>query len=170
MIYKGAGFLATAWFGSSSTHSLPPLVSKVDRRLTGRLRKRDNLLKGDGEGAGEEPNLTLLLHAHIATFPPPPPTTPFHQASILVVRKLTPNYHYLALLCITVSPSQIMIIWLLFWHKALASVLCPKHGCIHFASNLKKWEWEKWEKYFRIFQHWSVLEAHRFSVRHVTVQ
>ncbi len=49
MIYRGSGFLATAWFGSSSTHSLPPLVSKVDRQLTARLRKRD---KGEGRRRG----------------------------------------------------------------------------------------------------------------------
>jgi hypothetical protein len=29
-------------------------VSKLDRRHTGRLRKRDNLLTGEGEGGGGE--------------------------------------------------------------------------------------------------------------------
>jgi hypothetical protein len=33
-------------------------VSKLERRHTGRLRKRDNLLTGWGEGAGKEPNYT----------------------------------------------------------------------------------------------------------------
>jgi hypothetical protein len=32
---------------------LPPTVSEIYRRLTGRLRKRDNLLKGEGEREGE---------------------------------------------------------------------------------------------------------------------
>ncbi len=31
-------------------------VSFPDRRHTGRLRKRDNLLTGEGEGVGEESN------------------------------------------------------------------------------------------------------------------
>jgi hypothetical protein len=49
MIYRELGFLAVVLFGSSS----PSPVSKLDRRLRGRLRKRDNLLTGEGE---EEPN------------------------------------------------------------------------------------------------------------------
>jgi hypothetical protein len=41
-------------------HSSPPPspVSKLDRRHTGRLRKRDNLLtREEGMGVGEEPNI-----------------------------------------------------------------------------------------------------------------
>ncbi len=38
-------------------HPPPPSVSKLDRRYTGRLRKRDKLLTGVwGKGVGEEPN------------------------------------------------------------------------------------------------------------------
>ena len=37
------------WFGSSP----PPPVSKLERWHTGRLRKRDNLLTGEGEGGKE---------------------------------------------------------------------------------------------------------------------
>jgi hypothetical protein len=56
MIYRGPGFLSFVRFGSSPTF-FP--VSKLDRRLTGRLRKIDNLLTGEGEkGVGEEPNHT----------------------------------------------------------------------------------------------------------------
>jgi hypothetical protein len=37
----------------------PSHVSKLDRRYTGRLRKRDNVLTGEGvKGVGEEPNHT----------------------------------------------------------------------------------------------------------------
>ncbi len=36
----------------------PSLVRKPDRRHIVRLRKRDNLLTGEGEGAGKEPNIT----------------------------------------------------------------------------------------------------------------
>jgi len=42
-------------------HPIPPSpVSKLNRRYTGRLRKRDNLLMGEGVrgGVGEEPNFT----------------------------------------------------------------------------------------------------------------
>jgi hypothetical protein len=52
MSYRGSGlFLAVILFGSSSTPSLAPLPSvssTVDMRHTGRLRKRDNLLRGEG--------------------------------------------------------------------------------------------------------------------------
>jgi hypothetical protein len=34
-------------------------VSKLDRRRTGRLRKRDNLQTEEGEGVGEEPNNSI---------------------------------------------------------------------------------------------------------------
>ncbi len=47
MIYRELGFLAVIWFGS--TRSAPPSpVSMIDRRHTGRLRKRDILLRGGG--------------------------------------------------------------------------------------------------------------------------
>ncbi len=52
-IYRRPGFLAVVWFGSSPSPFPPSLVSKLDRRHTGRLRKRDNLLTGkggDGDG------------------------------------------------------------------------------------------------------------------------
>jgi hypothetical protein len=40
--------------------TLPPpyLVNKPDWRHTERMRKRENLLTGEGEGGGEEPNQT----------------------------------------------------------------------------------------------------------------
>jgi hypothetical protein len=48
----------------------PPPVSKLDRRSTGRLKKRDNLLTGqrEGEGVGEEPNHTTARMPGIAAF------------------------------------------------------------------------------------------------------
>ncbi len=48
MIYRGPGFLAVVWIGFIPT----PSVSKLDRRQTARLRKRDNLLTGDRKGGG----------------------------------------------------------------------------------------------------------------------
>jgi hypothetical protein len=45
MIYRGPGFLAVVFIGSSPTPS-------------GRLRREDILLKEEGEGVGEEPNHT----------------------------------------------------------------------------------------------------------------
>jgi hypothetical protein len=40
-------------------HPLPSPVNNLDRRLTERLRKRDNLLTGEGaKGVGEEPSHT----------------------------------------------------------------------------------------------------------------
>jgi hypothetical protein len=50
MIYRGSGILAVVFHD-------PPLlhvhnVSRLDRH-TGRLRKRENLLTGEGEGVGE---------------------------------------------------------------------------------------------------------------------
>ncbi len=56
MIYIGPGFLPST--DMAPTPSLSP-VNKLDRRNTGRLRKRDNWLTGDGGGrtrVGEEPN------------------------------------------------------------------------------------------------------------------
>ncbi len=37
----------------------PPLVSKLDRRYTGRLRKSDNLMTGGGRGKGRSKNMRL---------------------------------------------------------------------------------------------------------------
>ncbi len=50
MIYRGPGFFAVAWSGSSTTlpPPFPPLVHNLSRRYTGWLRKRDNLLAGEG--------------------------------------------------------------------------------------------------------------------------
>ncbi len=53
LIYKGLGFPAVVWYGSSPI-STPSPACKLDRRIAGRLRKRDNLLIG--KGGGEEPN------------------------------------------------------------------------------------------------------------------
>ena len=50
MVYREPGFLAVVSFGSSPTPSPSP-VSKLDRRHTGRLRKRDDLLTVKGGGA-----------------------------------------------------------------------------------------------------------------------
>ncbi len=50
MIYRGPGFLAVVWFGSSPTplpHP-PSSLSKLNRQHTGRLRKKDKLLTGEG--------------------------------------------------------------------------------------------------------------------------
>ncbi len=59
MIYSGPGFLSVVWFDSYPSPSCPPPpVNKLNRRNTGRLRKRDNLLAG-GEVWGEEPNHTI---------------------------------------------------------------------------------------------------------------
>ncbi len=51
IIYSGPGFFAVVWFASSPTPSSPPPspVRKLDWRNTGRLRKRDNLLTGEGK-------------------------------------------------------------------------------------------------------------------------
>ncbi len=57
-MYRGPGLLAVVWFGSSPSPPPSP-VSKLDRRHTGRLRKKDNLLTEEGGGgAGEGPNHT----------------------------------------------------------------------------------------------------------------
>ncbi len=66
--FKGPSFLAVEWFGSVPTPSPPSPFRKLDRRHTGRLRKRDNLLKGwggGGEGAGSRiirPQESLVLY------------------------------------------------------------------------------------------------------------
>ncbi len=49
-VFRGPGYLAVFWFGSSPIPS-PPLP--LDRRHTGRLRKRDDLLTWEGEGVGD---------------------------------------------------------------------------------------------------------------------
>jgi hypothetical protein len=49
MIHKRPDFLAVVCFGSSPTPCLNSPVRKLERRHTGRLRKRDNVLKGEGE-------------------------------------------------------------------------------------------------------------------------
>jgi hypothetical protein len=55
MINRGPGYLVELRFGSSPTHSLTPSpVNKLDRRHTGRLRKRDSLMAGKGGGLGAE--------------------------------------------------------------------------------------------------------------------
>ncbi len=48
-VYREQGFLALFWFGPSP--SSPSPISKLDRKHTGRLSKRDNLLTGEGWGA-----------------------------------------------------------------------------------------------------------------------
>jgi hypothetical protein len=53
MIYRGPGFLAVLWFGSSPTPFPPSPASKLDRRHIGRLRKRDKLRRGEGGVLGE---------------------------------------------------------------------------------------------------------------------
>jgi hypothetical protein len=71
MNYRGPGFLDVARFGSFLAFHLSQVI-KLERRRTGRLRKRDNLLtRGGGEKLGgevrasEEPN-------HIAARKPGP--------------------------------------------------------------------------------------------------
>ncbi len=60
MIYRGPSSHAVVCFGSSP---LPP-VSKLDRRHTGRLRKRDNMLTGGGEaGVYKECRLSWLTNS-----------------------------------------------------------------------------------------------------------
>ncbi len=54
MVYRGPGFLAVIWFGSSPMHPSPTPVSKLDRRHTGRLM-RDNWLPEKGKWVSEEP-------------------------------------------------------------------------------------------------------------------
>jgi hypothetical protein len=59
MIHKRPDFLAVVCFGSSPTPCLNSPVRKLKRRHTERLRKRDNVLKGEGEGVWKEPNHTM---------------------------------------------------------------------------------------------------------------
>jgi hypothetical protein len=69
MVNRGPGFLAIVRFGSLPTPN--PLVSKIDRRRLGRRIKRDNLLTGEGEGVGMEPNHTkeksMVLYRSFST-------------------------------------------------------------------------------------------------------
>ncbi len=51
MIYRGPGFL-TVYDLAPPPSSLPSPVSKLDRRHTGRLRKRENFLTEEGAGGG----------------------------------------------------------------------------------------------------------------------
>jgi hypothetical protein len=60
MLYRGPGLIEVVGFGSSPTHSPPPSVSSTCDTHAGRLRKRDNLLTG--EGVWEEPNHTKVLY------------------------------------------------------------------------------------------------------------
>ncbi len=52
MIYRGPGFPVFVWFGSSPYPPPPSPVSKLDRRHTGILRERENLLAREGGGRG----------------------------------------------------------------------------------------------------------------------
>ncbi len=67
MTYSGPGFLAVVWFGSPPTppHPLP----SVDRRHTGSLKKRDNLLTGYGWGRSQiiRPQESLVLYKSFKT-------------------------------------------------------------------------------------------------------
>jgi hypothetical protein len=61
MNYRGPGFLTVPWFVSSPA-PFPPLVSKLDRRHIGRLRKIEKLLTGEGgRGVDKEPNYTMMI-------------------------------------------------------------------------------------------------------------
>jgi hypothetical protein len=77
MIYRGPGFLAAVWF-------LAPPSSPVRllfRRDTGRLRKIDNFLKGEGEGGGrgaesrkqESWPPEIIQYSLLRPVPSPPP-------------------------------------------------------------------------------------------------
>ncbi len=78
MYYRRQAFLAILWFGSSSHPPHPPF-SKIDRRHTGRLKKRDNFLTGEGEGVeggaksydGKKPGpLLYIKYCLLEPFPP----------------------------------------------------------------------------------------------------
>jgi hypothetical protein len=60
MIYREPGFLGVLLYGpyTPPPPALSP-VSKLDRRHTGRPRKRDNFLTG--EGMGDEPNHSTTI-------------------------------------------------------------------------------------------------------------
>ncbi len=63
MIYRGPGFLAVVWFVS-----FPPFsVSKLDRRRTGRLWKRDTLLTGEGWMGRRSTARNLVLYKSFKT-------------------------------------------------------------------------------------------------------
>jgi hypothetical protein len=49
ILYRGPGFLASVWLGSTPTPSPRYPVRELDRRHAGRLGKRDNLLTVEGE-------------------------------------------------------------------------------------------------------------------------
>jgi hypothetical protein len=66
MIYRGSGFLAVVKFGFFPFPSPLPSVSKLDRRHTGSLRKRNKLLTGGGRvGRGAESDITFYCIAEI---------------------------------------------------------------------------------------------------------
>ncbi len=60
IIYRGPGFLAVLWFGSSPTPSNPPLPSVCWTGDTQGLRNRDNLLTEEGEGKGMRSQIIWL--------------------------------------------------------------------------------------------------------------
>ncbi len=63
-MYRGPSFSAVVFHCP-----LPPFppASRLDRRRTGRLRKRDNFLTGEGEGLGVEPEESLVLYKSFNT-------------------------------------------------------------------------------------------------------
>jgi hypothetical protein len=79
MDFRGPGFFAVI-FGSFPLPFSPSHVSKLDRRHTGRLRKRDHLLTGVEGGAGRSKIIrrreSLVLHNtfHTLWFTPPYPS------------------------------------------------------------------------------------------------
>jgi hypothetical protein len=79
MIHRGPGFLADLAPRDPLLPSAP--VRKLDRGHTGRLRKRDNLLVGEGYGGGGESDdrkkawfLYIIQYSlNFPLFMPPPP-------------------------------------------------------------------------------------------------
>ncbi len=72
MIYRLSGFLAIVRIGSSVSTCTPSPVRKLDRRHTERLRKRDNLLIGEGgmgwaRGQITRPQESLVLYKSFNT-------------------------------------------------------------------------------------------------------
>jgi hypothetical protein len=100
MIYRGSGSLAVVWFGSSPT----PPVSKLNRRRrhTVRLRKRDNLLTGEGGGKGvdQDPNhstaKSLVLYKPFNTLWPTPLLTTLLPLLSLMDYKADEKWAHLA--------------------------------------------------------------------------
>ncbi len=50
MIYRGTGFLATYNLAPPHPFPAPSPISKLDRRHTGKVRKRENMLTGEDRG------------------------------------------------------------------------------------------------------------------------